>query len=50
MRVNTIAWIKRPNVVGHPDALQIGPTNQDNNEFTNLYVQELKRMRTTSVV
>lgn len=50
MRVNTMAWIKKPNVVGHPVALQIGPTNPDNNEFTNLYVQGLKRMRTTRVV
>ena len=45
-----MAWIKKPNVVGHPAALQIGPTNPDNNEFTNLYVQGLKRMRTTRVV
>ena len=50
MRVKTIAWMINPNVVGHPELLQIGPTKPDNNVFTNLYVQGLKRMRTTRVV
>jgi len=50
MTVKTIAWMKNPNVVGQPAPLQIGPVKPDNNVFTNLYVQGLKRMRTTRVV
>jgi hypothetical protein len=50
MNVKIVACKMKPNIVGHPLLLAIGPTKRDNKEFTSLYVQGLKRSNNTKVV
>lgn len=50
INVKTAACIPNPNNVGHPLLLAVDPIKRDNNEFTSLYAEGLKRTNNTSVV